>query len=105
LPAGFRALGNDHVHFQLCCFAGLAYGVDLVDHLRPCIMRSLDEISRVPKCERDDRWLRLEGGSESCFVEQWYHMVDREVSTGNLSHPLYLPLDALDRFEDGADTS
>jgi NAD(P)H-dependent flavin oxidoreductase YrpB (nitropropane dioxygenase family) len=30
LPAGFRALGNDHVHAQLGCFAGLAYGVDIL---------------------------------------------------------------------------
>src|SRR5215217_135233 len=79
--------------------------VYLVDHLRPCIMRSLNEVSRVPEGERDDRWLRLEGDSEGCFVEQRYHMVDREGSRSDISHAAYLPLDALGRFEDGADAS
>jgi hypothetical protein len=105
LPAGFRALGNDHVYAQLGCLASLAYGVDLVDHLRPCTMRSLDEISWVPESERDDRWLGLKGDSESCFVEQRHHVVDREGPRGNLSHAVNLPLDALGRFEDGADAS
>jgi 3-oxoacyl-[acyl-carrier protein] reductase len=90
---------------QLGCLAGLAYGVNLVDHLRPCIMRSLDEVSRVPEGKRDYLGLCLEGGSESCFVEQRYHVVDRERPRGNLSHAGNLPLDALGRFEDGADAS
>jgi hypothetical protein len=68
-------------------------------------MRSLDEISRVPESERDDLGLCLEGGSEGCFVEQRYHMVDREGPGSDLSHAGNLPLDALGRFEDGADAS
>jgi hypothetical protein len=77
--------------------------VDLVHHLRPCIMRSLDELSWVPQGERDGRWLCLEGGSEGCFVEQRHHVVDRERPRSDLSHAGYLPLDALGRVEDGAD--
>jgi hypothetical protein len=79
--------------------------VDLVDHLRPCIMSSLDEVSRVPKGERDYHGLCLEGSAQGCFVEQRYHMVDREWASSDLSHAGYLPLDALGRFEDGAGAS
>lgn len=67
-----------HVDVKLGSLPSLAYGVDLVHHLRPRPVRSLDEIPRVPQGERDDRCLCLEGGSEGCFVEQRHHMVDRE---------------------------
>jgi hypothetical protein len=68
-------------------------------------MRSLDEVSRVPEGERYYLGLCLEGGSEGCFVEQRYHMVDREGPSSDLSHAGYLPLDALGRFENGTDAS
>lgn len=104
LPTGFRALGDDHVYIQFGSPASLLYSMDLVDHLRPRAVRSLDELTWVPEGERDNWRLRLESGSEGFIVQQRHYVVDSEGPIGKLSHESYLPLDSLSRLKDGTDT-
>ena len=47
MPAGFRALGDDHIDAQFRDPTGLPHRVDLVDDLCPGSVGPLDEIAWV----------------------------------------------------------
>jgi hypothetical protein len=79
--------------------------VDLVDDLRSRGVRPLDEVARIAQGQRDHRRFGVESNLERFLVEQRYHVVDREGPAGELSHPGYVPLDALGRLEDRTDAS